>query len=230
VSACLTRPTHSDGFPAHNLCRKSHSAHLQRLPVGPLGLGDGLIAGVEAGEGREGVDPRAAGAREGPHQAGDAAQRGGGMGRQGGVRQQLRHQVPGLVDHRQVHAVAAHRPLQRTAGNHKLYGRVSVHMWGFLRGVLVMFGGKYPNTTTRSCKWILNKEPIPLQPYIVDKHTQPYTVNHNRAQTKKHIATHKHTATHNHTATHKHSIWTRTSRFKNIFYTSLYFIILSTSY
>ena len=94
--------------------RLGGSAHLQRLPVGPLGRIVGRVAGVEAGEGREGVDSRAAGAGEGPHEAGDAAQGGGGVGRQGGVRQQLRHQVPGLVDHRQVHAIAANRPLQRT--------------------------------------------------------------------------------------------------------------------
>lgn len=87
------------------------SSHLDAFPLAPLGGVFHLVAGVEAGEGREGVDPGAAGAREGAHEAGDAAQGGDALGRQRRVHQQLRHQVPGLVDDREVHAVAGRRPL-----------------------------------------------------------------------------------------------------------------------
>lgn len=58
-------PSNLDGFPLASLRRVFH-----------------LIAGVEPWERREGVDPGAARAREGPHQAGDAAQGGDGLWRQ----------------------------------------------------------------------------------------------------------------------------------------------------
>ena len=89
-------------------------AHLEGLPVGPVGGVVHLGAGVEPGEGGEGVDPGPAGAGEGAHQAADAAQGRNGGRRQRRVHQQLRHQVPGPVDDRQVHAIPAHRTLTHT--------------------------------------------------------------------------------------------------------------------
>lgn len=87
--------------------------YLDAFPLAPLPRVLHLVAGVEAREGGEGVDPGAARAREGPHEAGDAAQGGDGLRGQRRVRQQVGHHVPGLVDDRQVDAVAAHSALRR---------------------------------------------------------------------------------------------------------------------
>lgn len=96
-------PGNLDGFPLAHLRRVFH-----------------LIAGVEPGERREGVDPGAARAWEGPHQAGDAAQGGDGLRRQRWVHQQVWHQVPGLIDDGQIHAIASRRTLKTRAKVNKL--------------------------------------------------------------------------------------------------------------
>lgn len=87
-----------DGFPLASLRRVFH-----------------LIAGVEPGEWCEGVDPGAAWAWEGPHEAGDAAQGGDGLWWQRWVHQQVWHQVPGLIDDWQIHAIASRRALKTCA-------------------------------------------------------------------------------------------------------------------
>lgn len=81
--------------------------NLDGFPLAPLRRVFHLITGVEPGEWREGVDPGATRAWEGPHEAGDAAQGGDGLWRQRWVHQQVRHQVPSLVDDWQIHAIAS---------------------------------------------------------------------------------------------------------------------------
>lgn len=65
-----------------------------------------LSTGVEAGEGCEGVDPWPAGPRKSSHEAADAAQWGEDVGWERLVHQQVWDQVPGLVYHRQIHAIS----------------------------------------------------------------------------------------------------------------------------
>lgn len=79
-------------------CSRSAFTHLNSFPFTPLHRVLHLIAGVETWEGGEGVDPGAARARKRPHEAGDAAQGRDGGWRQRGIHQEVRHQVPGLVD------------------------------------------------------------------------------------------------------------------------------------
>ena len=166
-------PTCSPNGASHSVPFTSPGPHFQRLPVGPLSRVVDRVAGVEAGEGREGVDPRAAGPGEGPHEAGDAAQRGGGVGRQGGVRQQLRHQVPGLVDDRQVHAVATHGPLRRTTELRRQNGQEVVHYCSVFAHMLLFFWhvGEVRRNTRKP--W-LNTQPT-------RRESQPCFVKHKHA-------------------------------------------------
>lgn len=106
------RQSHFFFFTQH-LRKKHNTPHLHGFSLASLHRVLHLVAGVEAGEGGEGVDPGAARARKRPHEAGDAAQGRDGLRRQGRVHQQVGHHVPGLVDDREVHAVAAHRTLSR---------------------------------------------------------------------------------------------------------------------
>lgn len=101
---CLTEPPF--------LRRPKLLSYLHGLPLAPLGGVLHLGAGVEAGEGGEGVDARPAGAREGAHEAADAAQRGENVRRERRVHQQLRHQTPSLIYHREIHTVPTGRALQ----------------------------------------------------------------------------------------------------------------------
>lgn len=92
--------------------------NLDRFPLAPLHRVFHLVARVEPREWREGVDPGAAWAWEGAHEAGDAAQGGDGLWRQRCVHQQVWHQVPSLIDDWQVHAVASRRSLKSRAQSH----------------------------------------------------------------------------------------------------------------
>lgn len=89
-------------------CSSNAFAHLNGFPVTPLHRVFHLITGIKTWKRGEGVDPGTAWAWECPHEAGDAAQSRGGVWWQRWVCQQLGHQVPGLIDDWEVHAIATH--------------------------------------------------------------------------------------------------------------------------
>lgn len=67
------------------MLKKNLPENLDGFPLAPLHTVLHLIARVEPWEWRERVDPGAARAWEGPHEAGDAAQGGDDLWRQGRV-------------------------------------------------------------------------------------------------------------------------------------------------